>query len=260
MNNYNKYLKKKKSFNLLVKVVQISILIIFILLWQILSDHSIINPFIFSSPIKIINTIINLYNNNNLFNHIWITLYEVLISFILGTSIGILIASIMWSNKFIAKVIEPYLTVLNSLPKVALGPIIIIWFGSGIKSIIIMSLLISTIITIMNVYEAFISVDKIKIKLLKSFNASKFTIYKKLVFPGSINTILNTIIINISMSLVGVIMGEFLVSKNGIGYLIMYGSQIFNLNLVITGIFLLSILSIFMYYLINIIKKKTNTN
>lgn len=260
MNNYNKYLKKKKSFNLLVKVVQISILIIFILSWQILSDHSIINPFIFSSPIKIINTIINLYNNNNLFNHIWITLYEVLISFILGTSIGILIASIMWSNKFIAKVIEPYLTVLNSLPKVALGPIIIIWFGSGIKSIIIMSLLISTIITIMNVYEAFISVDKIKIKLLKSFNASKFTIYKKLVFPGSRSTILNTIIINISMSLVGVIMGEFLVSKNGIGYLIMYGSQIFNLNLVITGIFLLSILSIFMYYLINIIKKKTNTN
>ena len=252
----NEYLKKKKRFKLLVKTTQISILIIFILLWQFLSMKNIINPFIFSSPIKVINTIITLYKNNNLFNHIWVTFYEVLISFILGTAIGIFIASLMWFNKFIAKVIEPYLTVLNSLPKVALGPIIIIWFGSGIKSIIIMSLLISTIITIMNVYESFISIDEIKIKLLKSFRANKFTIYKKLILPGSINSILNTIVINISMSLVGVIMGEFLVSKEGIGYLIMYGSQIFNLNLVITGIFLLSILSVIMYYLIILLEKK----
>ena len=124
------------------------------------------------------------------------------------------------------------------------------------KSIIIMALLISTIITIINVYEAFTSIDEIKIKLLKSFNASKSFIFTKLIFPGSINTILNTLIINISMSLVGVIMGEFLVSKSGIGYLIMYGSQVFNLNLVITGILLLSILSIIMYYLIILLKNK----
>ena len=252
MNTYKDYLKSKKRFNLLVKLTQVFIIFIFIIIWQILSDKNIINPFIFSSPIKVINTIIDLYKKSNLFKHIWITFYETIISFSLGTIIGISIATILWSNKFIAKVIDPFLTILNSLPKVALGPIIIIWFGSGMKSIIIMALLISTIITIINVYEAFTSIDEIKIKLLKSFNASKSFIFTKLIFPGSINTILNTLIINISMSLVGVIMGEFLVSKSGIGYLIMYGSQVFNLNLVITGILLLSILSIIMYYLMNI--------
>ncbi len=256
MNTYKDYLKSKKRFNLLVKLTQVFIIFIFIIIWQILSDKNIINPFIFSSPIKVINTIIDLYKKSNLFKHIWITFYETIISFSLGTIIGISIATILWSNKFIAKVIDPFLTILNSLPKVALGPIIIIWFGSGMKSIIIMALLISTIITIINVYEAFTSIDEIKIKLLKSFNASKSFIFTKLIFPGSINTILNTLIINISMSLVGVIMGEFLVSKSGIGYLIMYGSQVFNLNLVITGILLPSILSIIMYYLIILLKNK----
>lgn len=258
--NYKKYLKKKKKYNLLIKITQILIFLIFLIIWQILSDKGIINSFIFSSPLRIFKTIINLYNDNSLFKHIWVTTYETLISFILGTSIGILIATIMWMNKFIAKVLEPYLTILNSLPKIALGPIIIIWFGSGIKSIIIMSLLISTIITIINVYNSFISTDIIKIKLLKSFNASKAYIYFNLILPDSINTIINTLIINISMSLIGVIMGEFLVSKEGIGYLIMYGSQIFNLNLVISGIVILSVLSVIMYYLINLLKKKLIKN
>lgn len=258
--NYKKYLKKKKNYNLLIKITQILIFLIFLIIWQILSDKGIINSFIFSNPLRIFKTIINLYNDNSLFKHIWVTTYETLISFILGTSIGILIATIMWMNKFIAKVLEPYLTILNSLPKIALGPIIIIWFGSGIKSIIIMSLLISTIITIINVYNSFISTDIIKIKLLKSFNASKTYIYFNLILPDSINTIINTLIINISMSLIGVIMGEFLVSKEGIGYLIMYGSQIFNLNLVISGIVILSVLSVIMYYLINLLKKKLIKN
>lgn len=260
MNTYKDYLKSKKRFNLLVKLTQVFIIFIFIIIWQILSDKNIINPFIFSSPIKVVNAIIDLYKKSNLFKHIWITFYETIISFSLGTIIGISIATILWSNKFIAKVIDPYLTILNSLPKVALGPIIIIWFGSGMKSIIIMALLISTIITIINVYEAFISIDEIKIKLLKSFNASKTFIFTKLIFPGSINTILNTLVINISMSLVGVIMGEFLVSKAGIGYLIMYGSQVFNLNLVITGILLLSILSIILYYLVVMLRKRLIKN
>lgn len=261
MNSYRDYIKKKKVYSFLVRFTQIIILIAFLFIWQILADKDIINTFIFSSPKRIIETLIKLYKEQNLFIHIWVTTYETIISFLLGTIIGIAIATLMWLNKFLAKVISPYLTVLNSLPKVALGPIIIIWCGSGIKSIILMALLISTIITIINVYEAFISIDQIKIKLLRSFNSSKFFIYKNLILPGSRNIILNTLIINISMSLIGVIMGEFLVSKQGLGYLIMYGSQIFNLNLVITGIILLCILSIIMYYIVtcierNLIKKK----
>ena len=193
-------------------------------------------------------------------NDNFLTFYETLISFSLGTLLGILIASILWWNKFIAKIIDPFLTILNSLPKVALGPIIIIWAGANIKSIILMALLISTIITIININQGFNETDINKIRLMKSFKANKFQIFSKLILPNNYSNIINSLKINISMSLIGVIMGEFLVSKEGIGYLIMYGSQVFNLNLVITGILLLAILSAIMYYIISYIEKRLIKN
>ena len=171
-----------------------------------------------------IKTIISLYKDNNLFNNIWTTIYETIISFGIGTIIGIVTAIILWWNNFIYKVVDPYLTVLNSLPKIALGPIIIIFFGANIKSIIIMALLISVIVTIITVYNGFISTDKNRINLLKSFSASKYQIFKMVILPSSYSTIISSLKINISMTLIGVIMGEFLVSKKGIGYLINYGS------------------------------------
>jgi NitT/TauT family transport system permease protein len=220
----------------------------------------IINTFLTSSPSLIIKTIINLINQNNLFNHILITIYETIISFLLSTIIGILISSILWWNKFLSKVLEPYLTVLNSMPKVALGPILIIWIGANINSIVFMALLISVIITIINITNAFNNTDKNKIKLMKSFNATKWQIYKMLIIPSNINTIISSLKINISMTLIGIIMGELLVSKEGIGYLIMYGSQVFNLNLVMTGIVLLCIISYAMYYIVSWIEKKVTRN
>lgn len=253
---HKKYLKKLKITNYIIKISQIMILVLFILIWQILADKEIINTFIFSSPKKILETILDLYKTNNLFIHIWVTIYETIISFVLGTILGIIIASILWRFEIIAKIIDPYLTILNSLPKVALGPIIIIWAGASIKSIILMALLISVIITIINIYQSFKEVDKLKIRLLESFKATKSQIYFKLLLPSSLENIISTLKINISMSLVGIIMGEFLVSKQGIGYLIMYGSQVFNLSLVITGIFILAIVSVIMYYVIMILERK----
>lgn len=252
------FIKSIRKFSILVKLTQLSIVLIFIFLWQFLADNNIVNSFITSSPYNVIKTIVSLFKNGTLFTNIWITLYETIISFVLGTIIGIIIASILWSNKFVAKVIDPFLTILNSLPKIALGPIIIIWAGAGIKSIIIMALLISTIITIINIYQGFISIDPIKLKLMKSFKATKTQTYFKLILPGSLDVIISTLKINVSMSLIGIIMGEFLVSKQGIGYLIMYGSQVFNLNLVITGIVILGIVSIIMYYFISYIESKIN--
>ena len=257
---HKNYLKKIKRNNFFVKLTQILILIVFLIIWQLLSDYKIINPFIFSSPIKVVETVINLHTTGDLYNHILITVWETLISFVLGTLLGILIASIMWWNKFFAKVIDPYLTVLNSLPKVALGPILIIWVGAGIQSILVMALLISTIITIINVYQGFINVDPIKIKLMQTFKASKSQIYFKLILPGTISNIISCFKVNISMSLIGVIMGEFLVSKEGIGYLIMYGSQVFNLDLVITGTIILCIVAAIMYSLVLYIEKKLIKN
>ncbi len=251
-----KFLKKLKREKLIVTISQLAIFIFFLIIWQVLADLNIINTFIFSSPKKIFETIVGLYKNKNLFSHIWVTVYETIISFSVATILGTFIASLLWWRKRIQKIIEPYLTILNSLPKVALGPMIIIWFGAGIKSIIFMALLISLIITIINVYEGFNSVNANKIKLMKSLGASKYQLFFKLILPNSLNTIISALKINVSMSLIGVIMGEFLVSKKGIGYLILYGSQVFNLSLVISGIFILCIVAAIMYYIVSFIEKR----
>lgn len=252
---HKKYLKKLRNNKNIVILLQISIFILFIVTWQLLADFKLINTFISSSPVKVFETLINLHKTNNIYNHIFVTIYETLISFSIGTILGIIIATLLWRFKTLAKVMDPYLTILNSLPKVALGPIIIIWVGANINSIIFMALLISVIITIINVYNGFINTDPLKIKLMNSFGATKKQIYFKLLLPSNLSNIISTLKINISMSLIGVIMGEFLVSKEGIGYLIMYGSQVFNLNLVITGIFILCVVATLMYYIVFYIEK-----
>ena len=257
---HKKYLKRLKANRILTISIQIFIVLAVIIIWQILADQEIINSFISSSPKQIIQTIIGLHSDKNLYQHIGITIYETFLSFSLGTLIGSLIAIILWWYPFVAKVVDPFLTVLNSLPKVALGPIIIIWAGAGMQSIIIMALLISVIITIINVYQGFIEIDYNKMKLMQSFKASKWQILSKLLLPGSFASIISTLKINVSMSLIGVIMGEFLVSKKGIGYLIMYGSQVFNLNLVMTGVIILCLVATIMYYLVNYIEKKVIKN
>ena len=248
------YLRKKKIRKILVIFTQILLAVLLISIWELLATYKVINTFITSSPSRVLSTIISLYNDNNLFNNIWTTIYETLISFSLGTIIGIITATILWYFNFIYKVLDPYLTILNSLPKIALGPIIIIFFGANINSIIIMALLISVIVTVITVYNGFISTDKNRINLLKSFSATKRQIFKYVILPSSYS-IISSLKINISMTLIGVIMGEFLVSKSGIGYLINYGSQVFNLNLVISGIIILMIVSYLMYIIVSYIEK-----
>lgn len=252
---HQEYLKKAKKNKIIVITLQILIFISLFSIWELLSKKEIINTFLTSSPSLIAKTIINLFKSNNLFNHIYITIYETIISFVLSIIIGLLIATILWWNKIIYKVLDPYLTILNSLPKVALGPILIIWIGANTKSIIAMALLISSIISIMTIYNGFSSTDENKIKLMKSFNATKWQIYKMLVLRSNLNVIISSLKINISMCLIGVIMGELLVSKEGIGYLIMYGSQVFNLNLVMSGIFLLCIIAYILYFIISHLEK-----
>lgn len=255
-----KYLKKRKKEKIIVFSMQILLFIAFIFLWELFARLKIINTFLTSSPSKIITTLVNLYNTNNLFNHISITVYETILSFVLSIFIGIVIASILWWNNLLSKIMDPYLTILNSLPKVALGPIIIIWIGANMNSIIFMALLISSIISIITIYNGFKNTDIEKIKLMKSLNATKFQIYTTLILRGNIDTIISSLKINISMCLIGVIMGELLVSKEGIGYLIMYGSQVFNLNLVMTGVVLLVIISCILYYLISYLERKLVRN
>lgn len=250
------YLKKLKWRKFIVLFIQIWIVILFFITWEILANKKIINSFIYSQPSKILQTLFNLMHTHNLFNHIFTTLNEVLIAFSLGILLGLIIAIILYELPLLAKIIDPFLTMLNSLPKVALGPLIIIIAGANIKSVIVMALLINLIVSIVTIYNGFLNIDFNKIKLFKSFGASKIQILTKLIIPSSFKTIISSLKLNISMSLIGVIMGEFLVSKQGIGYLIIYGTQVFNLSLVMAGILLLIIISFILYKIITLIEHK----
>lgn len=254
------YLKKQKIEKRWIHFGRISIILFFLLLWELLARLSIINPFLYSSPSLILKTIYSLLLRGELEKHIGITLYEVLLSFILGNSIGFIISFFFWKYRILSKIMDPYLTILNSLPKVALGPLIIIWMGAGIRSIIFMTLLISVFTTIIHIYNGFMSVPNHYLILLKTVGATSWQIFLKLILPYNLEVILASLKTNLSLCFIGVIMGELLVSKKGLGYLIMYGSQVFQLDLVISSIFILGVLSCLFYYLIDfilfIIKRK----
>ncbi len=199
---HKKYIKNKKKEHLKIYGWQILLLFIIILGWQILTDLKFIDPFIVSSPKRIIKTIITLYQSNNLFIHINTTLFEIFISFIISLLIAIVFSSFLWLFPKFAKIFEPYLTILNSLPKVALGPIILIWVGASTTSIIIMAILISCIVLIINIYNGFVSIDPNKVKLIKSFTSSRFKLFIYLIFPNNIYTIISNMKIFISISFI----------------------------------------------------------
>jgi NitT/TauT family transport system permease protein len=209
------YIKKLKKECRIITFFRILIIVLFLILWELCAYFNVINTFLYSSPSKIIKTIGTLINEGGLFKHINITIYEVLISFIISYLIGLIISTIMWWNKKISKIIDPYITVLNSLPKVALGPLIILWVGASINSIIFMALLISTFITIIDIYNGFISVNNNYIIMLKSFGASKLQIFRKIIIPSNLLNIISCIKINISMNLIGLLppVGENLSSN-----------------------------------------------
>ncbi len=241
------FLKRNKINNMLVHIIQFVVIAIFLVLWQVLSSNKIINPFIFSSPLRIINTIKNLYINNELFTHIFTTLKEILLSFIIGFIISFILATLLYLSNFFHKVIDPFLNIVNSLPKISLGPILIIWFGANISSIIIMALLINVLVCTESLYVGFIKCNKYELLLFDSLKANKIKKMIYLVIPSAFENIITCLKLNISMTLIGVIMGEFLVSKSGIGYLIIYGTQVFNLDLVYSGIVVLLIISYLLY-------------
>ena len=252
------YLKEKKRKKIVILSFQIGILATFLLLWEVLAKFKIIDSFLMSMPSNILHTIKDLFLSGDLFTHIFTTLYETLLGFMIATILGSIIAIFLWCSEYLRKILEPYIVVLNSLPKIALGPIIIVWFGAGTKSIVFMAIIITIIVTIITMENGFLSVDKNKIKLLKTFGANKTQILFKLILPASTKTFVSCLKINVGMSWIGSIMGEYLVSKQGIGYLIVYGGQVFKLDLVMASTVILCLLAGLMYLLVVILEKFIN--
>ena len=250
------YIKKIKDRNLKITISRILILVGFIIIWEVLARFKIIDPFLTSSPTRVIKTIGNFIKDGTLFSHIFITCYETIIGFTLGTVIGTIIAIILWALPFVSKVLDPYLVVLNALPKVALAPIIIFWVGNGMAAIIVVALLISIVTTIITVLTGFNEVDKGKIKLMKTLRASKLQTLKYLIFPSNIQVLISALKINVGLSWVGVIMGEFLVARKGLGFLIVYGGQISQLDMVMSSIIILSLIAFIMYKGVSLLEER----
>lgn len=238
-----------------VRLTQLIILCVAFALWEILADARVIDPFITSQPSRVFKTILQLYREGALFQHIGVTCWETIVGFVLGTSLGTIIAIILWWSEFLSKVAEPYLVILNSLPKIALGPVFIVWIGAGPAAIIVMTLAISLIVTIMEVLNGFLAVDQEKIKLVHTFGGTKYQVLTKVLLPASLPVIINALKINVGLSWVGVIVGEFLVSKSGLGYLIVYGGQVFKLDLVMTSVIILGIAAALMYQGVVLLEK-----
>ncbi len=255
---HKKYLLRQCITKTTIIITQILILTILLVAWELLTKFEILSSFFFSSPSKIAKTIGELHRSGELWHHSSITLKETLIGFAIATGVGFVVAFILWYSDFLRRVLEPYLVVLNSLPKIALGPIIIIWFGAGSKAIVFMCILIVIIVTIMNILNSFTSCDKQLIALTRSLGANKMQIFLKLVLPSSLKDIVSTLKINVGLSWIGAIMGEYLVSKAGLGYLLIYGGQVFNLNLVMTSTIILCVLASVMYFAVAIFEKLMN--
>lgn len=250
-----KYLRKIKFNKIQIICTQIFIVVAIIVMWEVLAKMGKIDSFITSQPSRIVKTFANL-SSNNLLEHLRITCVETLVGFSFGSVLGVVVAIILWWFPFASKVSEPFLVILNSLPKIALGPIIIIWVGAGMPAIIVMALSISLIVTILDILNGFINTDKEKIKMAKTFNANRLQILMQIIIPANLQTFFNTLKVNIGLSLVGVISGEFLVSKGGLGYLIVYGGQVFQLDLVMTSVIILAVVAALMYKSIVFIEKK----
>lgn len=259
MNNPSKaqllYLKKQKQHRIIVNFSRIFIFMGFLLMWEISSFYGIIDSFIFSSPSKVVLCFWEMVLDRSIFLHIGVTLYETMISFVLVTIFSILFATLLWFSKKMLQITEPFLVVLNSLPKSALAPLLIVWLGATPTTIIVSGMSVALFGSILNMTTCFQEVDADKVKLIYTLNGSKRQALTKVVVPSCIPAIVSNMKVNIGLCLVGVIIGEFLAARNGLGYLIIYSSQVFKLDWLLMSICILCVLAMGLYALINLVEK-----
>ena len=241
------YLRRLRRSRRFVLAAQITLFAAFFLLWEAAARLGRIDPFIMSSPVRIWQTLQQLAADGELWIHLGASCLETVAGFTLGTALGTAVAILLWWSPTLAKILDPYLVVLNSLPKTALGPVFIVWIGAGPSSIVAMSLAISLIVTILEVHNGFLATDPGKLRLMQTLGANKGQMLRKLVLPANFTTLMNALKVNVGLSWVGVIMGEFLVSRRGLGYLIVYGSQVFQMDLVMATVLLLALAAAVMY-------------
>lgn len=260
MNNHSfrqqQYLFRLKRDRILIHAFRLLLRARFLFFWETASRKQWIDSFIFSSPSLVLETFVKMLKEQSLTLHIRITLSETLISFFLVMSLGILSAVILWLFPKISRILEPYLVVLNSLPKSALAPLLIVWLGASEKTIIVSGISVAIFGCILNLYTGFTEISQEKLKLIRTLGGGRIDELFKIVLPSSVPTILSNMKVNIGLCLVGVIIGEFIGARQGLGYLIIYGSQTFKLTWVLMSIIILCIIAIILYGLLGLIEKR----
>ena len=245
------YLRHYHFHRLLVIFFRIFLLTGFLFLWEFCASHQIIDSFIFSSPSKIMNVLLLMISDHSIFLHLGVTLYETFVSFFLVIFVSILFAILLWYSNNLSEILEPYLVVLNSLPKSALAPLLIVWLGATKTTIIVTGMSVAIFGSILNLYTSFRSTDPGKIKLIYTLRGNHLHVLTKVILPYSIPAIISNMKVNIGLCLVGVIIGEFLAAKEGRGYLIIYSSQVFKMDWLLMSICILCVFAIFLYALID---------
>lgn len=250
------YLKQRHKTLIRVRIIQIIILLTFIGLWELLTRVGVLNAFLLSSPSRMLRSAIDLAKDGSLFYHTGVTLAETFVSFALVILFGILVAVLLWWNETFSRIMEPYLVVLNSLPKSALAPVFIVCFGNNIKSVIIAAVSVAVFSAILTLYTAFLSTEEEKVKLIYTLGGTKKDVLTKVILPGNFPVIISVMKVSIGLSLVGVIIGEFLAANAGLGYLIIYSSQVFKLDWTMLSIAILCIVAVGLYELLAQIEKR----
>ncbi|MGN0335500.1 MAG: ABC transporter permease [Lachnospiraceae bacterium] len=250
------YLTKQKRHKSSVRFFRILILVVFLLLWEIATQMKWIDGFIFSSPSRLCIQLWKMCRDGSFFLHLGTTLFEVAISFLLICVIGYVSAVLLWFFPKLSEILEPYFVVLNSLPKSALAPLLIVWLGANMKTIIVAGISVAIFGTILSLYTAFSEVDPDKLLLIHTLQGNRMHIMTKVLFPATLPTCISLMKVNIGLCLVGVVIGEFLAARQGLGYLIIYGSQVFQLDMVILSIMVLCLVAMGLYRLIAVLEKK----
>ncbi|GAB1154032.1 ABC transporter permease [Paenibacillus illinoisensis] len=250
------HLKQVAEWRRKVLAVQLSLLVCMFLLWELAGRLRWIDVLLFSYPSKVFAQIGKDIASGELWIHVAVTVGETAVGFLLGTLVGTLLAVLIWWSPFLSKVLDPYMVVFNSMPKVALGPIFIVMFGAGFTAIVMTTLSITVIITTLVVYNSFNEVDSNYIKVIRTFGGDRSEIFTKVVLPASFPAIVSTLKVNVGMAWVGVIVGEFLVAKQGLGYLIIYGFQVFNFTLVLSSLLIIAGVATAMYQLVVYVERK----
>ena len=250
------YLRECQKESRVIRCWQWVIMVLFLGFWELGARTGLINDFVFSSPSRVVETIVSMAKDGSLWYHTGITLAETFLSFFLILLFGMGIAVLLWWNTRLSGVLEPYLVMLNSLPKSALAPVFIVWLGANMKTIIVAAVSVAVFGTVLTLYHSFAETEEDKLKLITTLGGTKKDILTKVILPGNIPTVISLMKVNLGLALVGVIIGEFLAAKAGLGYLIIYASQVFKLDIVITSIFILCVISVLLYHGIAKLEKK----